>query len=96
MNLEMSRRVARKIQRHPALFRPALETLKHWQQVRRPNPPGLREWERILRRHSPEKVLALFTQENEEGNRLRQTAPFCGILTQRQTDRLYRQWCEEK
>lgn len=95
MNLEMSRRVASKIRRQPALFRHAVETLEHWKRVRRPN-PGLREWERILRRNSVEKVLSILTQENEEGNRLRQTAPFCGIMSQRQSNRLYRQWCEEE
>lgn len=96
MNLELSRLIARKIRQNPSLIRHAAATLKHWKRIRRPNPPALLEWERILKRNSPEKVLALFTQESEEGNRLRQTAPFCGILTQRQTDRMYRQWCEEE
>ncbi len=96
MNLEMSRLAARKIRREPALFVRAMETLKEWKRLRRPHPPALLEWERILRRNPPEKVLEIFTQANEEGNRLRQSAPFCGILSQRQTDRLYRQWCEEK
>ena len=96
MNLEMSRRIARKIRREPALFGQAIETLKHWKKIRRPAPLALLEWERILQRNSPEKVLVLFTQPTEDGNRLRQSAPFCGILTERQADRLYREWCEEK
>ena len=94
MNLEMSRLAARKIRREPALFGRAMKTLRQWKKIRRPCPPALLEWERILRCNPPEKVLEIFTQANEEGNRLRQSAPFCGILTQRQTDRLYRQWCE--
>ena len=96
MNLELSRRIASKIRREPELFGQAVKTLRHWKKIRRPAPPALLEWERILQRNSPEQVLALFTQPNEEGSRLRQSAPFCGILTERQADRLYREWCEQK
>lgn len=83
-NLEMSRLVAQKIRREPELFQRALETLQHWKQIQQPFPHCLREWDRILSQHELGEVLAILTQENEEGNRLRQSDPFCGILTEQE------------
>jgi hypothetical protein len=81
-SLAMSRLIAEKMRRDPDLFDIARETMEHWKRIQRPWPRWLNEWDQILREHSPAKVLAILTQETEEGNRLRQSDPFCGILTE--------------
>jgi hypothetical protein len=82
-NLAMARLIARKIRRNPELFQEAVATLRHWKTIK-PVPEAIREWDRIFENNSLEKILAIFTQDNEEGNRLRQSDPFCGILTHRE------------
>lgn len=81
-NLAQSRLISEKIRHQPELFHRVEETLNRWKKVQRPFPPCLKEWENILRRNKMEKVLEILTQDNEEGNRLRQSDPFCGIMTQ--------------
>ncbi len=83
-NLAQSRLIAEKIRREPKLFNQAVKTLRHWKRITRPFPHCLKEWEKIISRHTPDGVLKILTQENEEGNRLRQSDPFCGILTEQE------------
>lgn len=94
MNLEMSRLAARKIRREPALFAQVLETLQRWKRLQHPAPPALLEWDRILRQNSPQKVLAMLTQDNEEGNRLRQSDPFTNIVGQRERLRIFKRYAK--
>ena len=83
-NLAMTRRIAEKIQQKPALMQIARENLRRWKKIRKPWPPALREWEIILSENPIEQVLAILTQDNDEGQRLRQSDPFVGILTERE------------
>jgi hypothetical protein len=78
----MARLIVEKIRRQPELFNAARETLKHWKRIQRPRPSWLEEWDKIFREHLPEEVLTMLTQDTEEGNRLRQSDPFCGVLTE--------------
>lgn len=77
----MHRAIARKIRREPKLYKRASRRLAHWEKVKRACPPPLREWKQILRDNDMKTVLRLITRPDEEGNRLRSTAPFCGILS---------------
>ena len=88
--LEMSRIIARKIQRKPELMRIARENLQHWKKVRRPCPQAVKEWEIILKTNDREQVLEILTQDNDEGQRLRQSDPFVGILTEAERLRILR------
>jgi hypothetical protein len=83
-NLAMTRRIAEKIRLRPELMEIASENLRHWKKKVRPWPPALREWEQILSRNSQEQILAILTQDNDEGQRLRQSDPFVGILTEKE------------
>ena len=91
-DLKMARLIAEKVRRSPAKFQEAVETLKGWRRTLRPVPEAVLEWERIFRRHTREEVLQIFTQNNEEGQRLRQSDPFCGILTEEQRWRFLREY----
>lgn len=79
--LAMHRAIARKIRRDPRLFKRATRTLTRWEKAKRACPPPLREWKEILRNNDMNTVLRLITRPDEEGNRLRSTAPFCDILS---------------
>jgi hypothetical protein len=81
-NLAMTRRIAEKIRHEPELMEIARENLRLWKKIHRPCPAALREWEEILAKKSIKQVLAILTQDNDEGQRLRQSDPFVGILTE--------------
>jgi hypothetical protein len=89
-NLTMCRLIARKIRRQPSLYRRAVDTLERWRQLHNPPPPALLEWAHIMRRSEPNEVLRLLTEQSERGNRLRQSDPFCGILTRSERRRILR------
>ena len=48
-----------------------------------------REWQRLLQKPW-EDVRAILLDESDEGQRLRQTDPFCGILTPAERWEIYR------
>jgi hypothetical protein len=80
-SLAMARRIAEKIRAQPALMAVPRRVLAGWKKNSRPWPACFREWERILAKHPTERVLEILTQDNDEGQRLRQSDPFIGILT---------------
>src|SRR5258708_8844246 len=87
-DLEMARLIAEKIRHNPVLFQEAVKTLRHWKRILRPVPKAVLRWERIFRQNASEAVLQILTQHNDEGQRLRQSDPFCGILTEEERLRL--------
>jgi hypothetical protein len=84
VNLEMCKAIAQKIRRNPKLMRIARQNLQRWKRKLRPWPSAFQEWEEILKGNSLEAVLEILTQESEEGQRLRQSDPFIGILTEKE------------
>jgi len=40
-----------------------------------------REWEKLLEESTVEKLIALITEDSDEGQRRRQSTPFAGVLT---------------
>ena len=89
VNLAVHRAIARKVRKNPRLFNRARHTLAHWEKVKRACPPPLREWKHILRDNDMNSVLRIITRPDEEGNRLRSTAPFSGILTDREVKAIW-------
>ena len=80
-SLEMDRLIARRLREDPAVLDKARSVLARWtascdDSVR----PVLAEWRDIL--DGPlSGVLAMLEGEDERSVRLRQSSPFCGILT---------------
>src|SRR5438477_11831393 len=89
VNLAMHRAIARKIRRQPKLFRRAGTTVARWQRARGACSQNMREWKQILRDNDMETVLRILTRQDDEGQRLRSTAPFCDILTQREVKAIW-------
>lgn len=86
VDLVLHRAMARKIRREPKLFNRARRNLARWEKRNRGCPPPWREWKQILCHNDMNAVLRIMTRADEEGNRLRQSSPFCGILTERERE----------
>ncbi|MGI8602072.1 MAG: hypothetical protein ACR2OZ_03635 [Verrucomicrobiales bacterium] len=82
VSLEMGRRVAARIQKHPAVLQIARDNLVRWLR-QNADAPGLvrcyREWLEILERPLSD-TCQILCADNEEGRRLRQNSPFAGVL----------------
>jgi hypothetical protein len=83
--LAYHRAVAVRLRAAPeAVVRTARENLARWLESDTFDPgtaAALREWLSILDGSTPEELLALITAETDEGQRLRQSSPFVGVLT---------------
>jgi hypothetical protein len=88
-SLTMVRRIVEKIDGDPAQdgLAHAREVCARW--VERGNRAAV-EWMLILQRPWPE-IRSVLLDESEEGKRLRQTDPFCGILTPAERWEIYRE-----
>lgn len=81
-SLAMACLIADKVQAEPQLISIARDNLKRW--IRQSSGPAASahlEWQQILDSRSSEDVLALLRSRTEEGQRLRQSNPFAGLLT---------------
>jgi len=81
-SLALHRAIVQTLQARPELYERAKSTLERWIQQRQPSiPPVMLEWREILDHWPLEKVLELLTSADERPRRLRQSSPFCGILS---------------
>ena len=81
-SLAFDRAIAEKLRTDPSLLARAQRTLERWLQQRRSAAPSvLVEWHDILVGWPLERILDLLTSADEHARRLRQSSPFCGILT---------------
>ena len=53
---------------------------------------ALRECQTILFTHSLNEVLEILTEDSDDGQRLRQSSPFSGILSQRERLEVFRRY----
>jgi hypothetical protein len=81
-SLALDRQIAAKLQADPSLLGRAHATLDRWL-AQRPGavPSVLREWQEILAHWPLARILELLTSPAEDACRLRQSSPFCGILS---------------
>lgn len=88
-SLAMARAIVARIDRDPARagLAKAKETCRRW--MERCPLPAHREWSSLLDRPW-EEVRSLLLEESESGQRLRQSDPFCGILTPQERWEIYR------
>jgi hypothetical protein len=88
-SLMMSRRIAAKIDGDPGARRAhaCSEVCARW--VEKGNVPA-NEWTDIMQRPWPE-IRSILRDDSEEGRRLRQNDPFCGILTPAERSEIYRE-----
>jgi hypothetical protein len=92
--LGMSRLIADKIARNPALLEIGLANIARWLAKGSDQPHKLQEWrDRILvaQRHPEalDALLALLRQDSEAAAFEREFAPFAGVLTAEEVDAFY-------
>lgn len=90
-SLAMARAIVARIDADPERrgLEHARAVLARWLE-RRPH-PTLQEWQRLLQ--GPwEEIRQVLLDPSEEGRRLRQCDPFCGILTPRERWEIYRRF----
>ncbi len=83
-SLELNRLIAKKICAEPHLLRQAYDFIeRHLRStdVSNSGQEAIREWKEILDSRPLPDVLSILTEKSDEGNRLRQSSPFAGIIT---------------
>jgi len=87
-SLEMDRIIARRLDEQPHLLEKARTTLNRWLDGADPSVmPTLQEWNLILCKPLHE-IQETLRGEDERSCRLRQSSPFCGILTSAERTRI--------
>src|SRR5437660_9873384 len=89
VDLAMHRAIARKIRREHKLYTRARRTLARWEKNHGSSTSCWREWKELLRHNSMDTVLRILTRPDDDGQRLRSTAPFCGILTRQEVEAVW-------
>ena len=77
--LETARRIAARLSEKPAHIQQALDWIADLQAAGR-DYAAHREWEGILKTQPLDKVVGLLVMENDEGQRLRSSHPFKGVI----------------
>ena len=80
-SLDMARIVVKRIDADPSVFNVARENLERWRQLHGTLSRANQEWEQILSRPWRE-IRVILLEESGEGQRLRSTHPFRGIVTE--------------
>lgn len=95
--MERARMIVAKIDAHPDLLKIGIENMKRWKQQRNGYQPRcLDEWEQWFASGEPwERMRARLLEDSDEGQRLRTSDPFAGVLTQKERESLYRFNCDQ-
>ena len=94
-SLEMDRVIAGKIRANPKLVQIALANIDRWLANPDYSESGRQaalEWKSIIENSSVEVLVTLLESSSEEARRLRQSSPFCGILTPDERQAIFRKY----
>lgn len=91
-NLMLHRAVAEKFRHEPEnVLQIAQNNLKKWL---KDNNPALLEWQNILDTETPEKIIKIISQDTDEGQRLRSSSPFAGVLSETEREKIWSECAE--
>jgi len=86
-SIALHREIAMRIHANPELLKIAKKNLDRW--IKRDGEiPVWFEWQKVLSRPLAQ-IAALLVSPDERGRYLRQSSPFCGILTPRERWKIY-------
>lgn len=86
--LRFHRAIAERLRKDPeAALAIARRNLARWQATMGPM-PYYKEWEEILETRSVSDLIDMITGDDEQGQRLRQSTPFVGVVTAEERDDL--------
>ena len=86
MSLTLARTIAARLPNHPEWIELARGNLIRWMHRHggaAESPATYHEWLAILEKPL-DQVMAIYTQQSDEGQRLRQNSPFAGVLSARE------------
>lgn len=84
--------VAEKLRLNPTeVLQIARQNLARW--LKNEN-SALREWQEILDNQTPEEIIKIITQDTDEGQRLRSSSPFVGVLSESERERIWSECAE--
>ena len=88
--LELIRITVAKIDRDPALVRIGLDNINRWTRQKEGYLPRCHaEWKALIEQHRWSELRELLLQETDEGQRLRSSNPFVGIVTPEERAKIY-------
>ena len=91
-NLMLHRAVAEKLRRSPKdVLRIAEKNLENWAKN---ESPALSEWREILETRTTEEIIKIISQETDEGQRLRSSSPFAGVLSEAEREKIWSECAE--
>ncbi len=91
-SLDLHRLIAEKIRRDPILFGKVSTTLSRWKNiVSGSSLPYIREWDSLVQQGC-DKCLAIATEDSPRATALRQSSPFCGILSNAERSHFLKTW----
>jgi hypothetical protein len=98
LNLAYHREVAARLLADPAaVLKRARNNLQRWLAAYQPGEPDARcleEWQSLLATRTVPELIAILTEDSDEGQRLRSSTPFAGVLSLEERKEL-RKRCEE-
>jgi hypothetical protein len=94
-SLEMDRVIAQKIRANPKMVQIALANIERWlanPDYSESSRQAALEWKSIIENTSAGALVTLLESNSEEARRLRQSSPFCGILTPDERQAIFREY----
>jgi hypothetical protein len=93
VSLALHHFVAVRLRSNPLLIEKAKSNLRNWLEET-PNVVAWLEWKTILETENIEEVLKILTAETDEGQRLRSSSPFAGLVTTEERSEIIK-YCEK-
>jgi hypothetical protein len=91
-SLMLHRAVAEKLRRNPdKVLKTARNNLKNWLNDKN---SALLEWQAILDKETPEKIIKIISEDTDEGQRLRSSSPFAGVLSETERENIWSECAE--
>lgn len=92
-NLMLHHAVAKKLrQDENEVLQIACKNLNTW--LKKSNNSALLEWQKILETHTPQEIIKIITEDTDEGQRLRSSSPFAGILSESEREKIWSECAE--
>ena len=98
-SLSLHRRIAAKLRDDPVkILRVANENLKRWLAndsfAFGPERRALLEWKKIIENSAPREIESIITAKTDEGQRLRSSSPFAGVLNETEQTIVWKECAE--
>lgn len=92
-NLMLHRAVAEKLRQDAKpVLQIARNNLNRW--LKKNENSALLEWKKIFETRTPEEIIKIITQDTDEGQRLRSSSPFAGVLREAEREKIWSECAE--